>query len=397
MGLFDFEFDDAGDAADSERLNELVSAYETGVSTYFDSHALEEIATHYYEQGRFEDALGAIERLVEAQPYASDGWMRRGILQSLLGRHAAALDSYDRALAIGFAVIAAVRTDDRELEPGALFDFGGHEPRLPRGKTHREAAPSSYAAGWSPAASAQGRERLLDQPLQLSRGRFAELDGLAGDTYDLSLSTENVSIDLDPGQGSIFSQVQRPNLGNGRYGLNVYNAYLFEGDERLMNPYGVILVNPAKHASVKTQAGQRFIDWLAQHPVTTVLQARGERIHPASASLANESGHIESESAEHDLHCFQAIRRMDEILVAVQGRSGRPQLQELRCEWTQFEGPLDLRRPGVQRRLEQREDLNADRLKHHLAACATTETQNASGKGRSGGSRRSSAKPIRIL
>jgi pimeloyl-ACP methyl ester carboxylesterase/predicted glycosyltransferase len=58
------------------------------------------------------------------------------------------------------------------------------------------------------------------------------------------------------------------------------------------------------------------IDWLAQHPVTTVLEASGERIHPASALLANESGHIESESAEHDLHCFQAIRRMDEILLA---------------------------------------------------------------------------------
>ena len=47
-----------------------------------------------------------------------------------------------------------------------------------------------------------------------------------------------------------------------------------------------------------------------------MLEARGERIHPASAHLANESGHIESESAEHDLHCFQAIRRMDEILLA---------------------------------------------------------------------------------
>ena len=58
------------------------------------------------------------------------------------------------------------------------------------------------------------------------------------------------------------------------------------------------------------------IDWLAQHPVTAVLEAEGERIHPASALLANESGHIESESAEHDLHAFQAIRRMDEILVA---------------------------------------------------------------------------------
>ncbi len=58
------------------------------------------------------------------------------------------------------------------------------------------------------------------------------------------------------------------------------------------------------------------IDWLAQHPVIAVLEARGERVHPASAHLANESRHIESESAEHDLHCFQAIRRMDEILIA---------------------------------------------------------------------------------
>jgi pimeloyl-ACP methyl ester carboxylesterase/predicted glycosyltransferase len=58
------------------------------------------------------------------------------------------------------------------------------------------------------------------------------------------------------------------------------------------------------------------IDWLAQNPVTRVLEARGERVHPASERLANESGHIESESAEHDLHCFQAIRRMDEILLA---------------------------------------------------------------------------------
>jgi pimeloyl-ACP methyl ester carboxylesterase/predicted glycosyltransferase len=57
------------------------------------------------------------------------------------------------------------------------------------------------------------------------------------------------------------------------------------------------------------------IQWLAQHPVTSVLQARGEAIHSASAALASETAHIESECAEHDLHVFQAIRRMDEILV----------------------------------------------------------------------------------
>ncbi len=58
------------------------------------------------------------------------------------------------------------------------------------------------------------------------------------------------------------------------------------------------------------------VDWLAQHPVTAVLEANGEHVHPASARLANESSHMESESAEHDLHCFQAWRRMDEVLLA---------------------------------------------------------------------------------
>jgi pimeloyl-ACP methyl ester carboxylesterase len=58
------------------------------------------------------------------------------------------------------------------------------------------------------------------------------------------------------------------------------------------------------------------IDWLAQDPVTRLLAASGESIHPLSARLANESRHIELESDEHDLHAFQAIRRMDEILIA---------------------------------------------------------------------------------
>jgi tungstate transport system substrate-binding protein len=35
-----------------------------------------------------------------------------------------------------------------------------------------------------------------------------------------------------------------------------------EGDNRLFNQYGVILVNPEKHPSVKKELGQQFIDWL---------------------------------------------------------------------------------------------------------------------------------------
>ena len=39
-------------------------------------------------------------------------------------------------------------------------------------------------------------------------------------------------------------------------------AIVVEGDNRLFNQYGVILVNPAKHAHVKKDLGQAFIDWL---------------------------------------------------------------------------------------------------------------------------------------
>jgi tungstate transport system substrate-binding protein len=35
-----------------------------------------------------------------------------------------------------------------------------------------------------------------------------------------------------------------------------------EGDNRLFNQYGIILVNPEKHANVKAEAGQTFIDWI---------------------------------------------------------------------------------------------------------------------------------------
>jgi pimeloyl-ACP methyl ester carboxylesterase len=49
------------------------------------------------------------------------------------------------------------------------------------------------------------------------------------------------------------------------------------------------------------------VDWLAQDPVTRLLEAGGERVHPLSSRLASESRHIEMESGEHDLHCFQAV------------------------------------------------------------------------------------------
>ena len=39
-------------------------------------------------------------------------------------------------------------------------------------------------------------------------------------------------------------------------------AIAVEGDKRLFNQYGIILVNPARHLGVKREMGQAFIDWL---------------------------------------------------------------------------------------------------------------------------------------
>ena len=57
------------------------------------------------------------------------------------------------------------------------------------------------------------------------------------------------------------------------------------------------------------------VDWLAQDPVTRLLNANDERVHPASCLMVSESAHIEAEAGEHELHAFQALRRMDEILI----------------------------------------------------------------------------------
>lgn len=79
---------------------------------------------------------------------------------------------------------------------------------------------------------------------------------------------------------------------------------------------GHVLRDLAIARSLRERVPDLEIEWLAQSPVTEVLRAHGEAIHPASAELASESTHWEGEATQHDLHAFHAFRRMDEILCA---------------------------------------------------------------------------------
>ena len=65
---------------------------------------------------------------------------------------------------------------------------------------------------------------------------------------------------------------------------------LVEGDKRLFNQYGVILVNPEKHANVKKELGQQFIDWLVSPAGQNAIadyKINGEQLFYPNASDAS--------------------------------------------------------------------------------------------------------------
>jgi pimeloyl-ACP methyl ester carboxylesterase/predicted glycosyltransferase len=59
------------------------------------------------------------------------------------------------------------------------------------------------------------------------------------------------------------------------------------------------------------------VDFLAAGPADRLVEVSGERLHPATSLLLNESAHVESwATADHQLHAFNALWDMDEIMAA---------------------------------------------------------------------------------
>jgi tungstate transport system substrate-binding protein len=64
-----------------------------------------------------------------------------------------------------------------------------------------------------------------------------------------------------------------------------------EGDAKLFNPYGVILVNPAKHTHVRQEYGQQFIDWLTSRDGQAAIASykiEGQQLFFPSASTPTQ-------------------------------------------------------------------------------------------------------------
>jgi pimeloyl-ACP methyl ester carboxylesterase/UDP:flavonoid glycosyltransferase YjiC (YdhE family) len=58
------------------------------------------------------------------------------------------------------------------------------------------------------------------------------------------------------------------------------------------------------------------VDFLAANPADRVVEAHGEHLHPATRLLFNESAHVEGWARDHELHAFNALWAMDEVMAA---------------------------------------------------------------------------------
>jgi tungstate transport system substrate-binding protein len=97
---------------------------------------------------------------------------------------------------------------------------------------------------------------------------------------ELALWNKNAGIDIEKEKGPWYKSIGQ-GMGAALNTAGASNAYVLsdrgtwisfknkgdlaiavEGDKRLFNQYGVMLVNPEKHPNVKKDLGQQFIDWL---------------------------------------------------------------------------------------------------------------------------------------
>jgi len=93
--------------------------------------------------------------------------------------------------------------------------------------------------------------------------------GLAGLADKMSSGYQSCGCGMGPAL-NIASSSEAYVLADRGTWLNFKNrgdlVVLVEGDNKLFNQYGVMLVNPAKHPQVKVAEGQKFVDWVVSAP-----------------------------------------------------------------------------------------------------------------------------------
>ena len=169
--------------------------------------------------------------------------------------------------------VQRLRADRAEERPGEDRRRQGHRRRA----EETRGGAGAVRVAWRPQRHAHGRAALWKVAgidLDKSKGPWYRDTGQGMGPALNTAASMNAYILADRGTWLAFK-----NRGD----LTI----LVEGDKRLFNQYGVMLVNPAKHPNVKKELGQQFVDWLISPDGQTAIagyKIGGEQLFYPNAS-----------------------------------------------------------------------------------------------------------------
>ena len=133
------------------------------------------------------------------------------------------------------------------------------DPAGVSGMSDVTAAMTKIAKAEAPFASRGDDSGTHKAELSLWADAGIDVDAASGGWYRETGSGMGATLNTGTGMGAYIMTDRATwiSFGNkGDYGVAV------EGDDKMFNQYGIILVNPEKHANVKAVEGQTFIDWV---------------------------------------------------------------------------------------------------------------------------------------
>jgi len=134
-----------------------------------------------------------------------------------------------------------------------------HDPAGIAGRQDAAEALEAIAAAGATFASRGDDSGTHQAERRLWAGTGVDVDAASGRWYRETGSGMGSTLNVAIGSGA-YTLTDRATWIS--FGNRADHRILVQGDDALFNQYGVILVNPARHANVKAEAAQRFIDWL---------------------------------------------------------------------------------------------------------------------------------------
>jgi tungstate transport system substrate-binding protein len=146
----------------------------------------------------------------------------------------------------------------------------GHDPAGIHGSKDVVAAFKKIAAGKAPFISRGDDSGTHKAELKFWREADVDAKRASGGWYREAGQGMGATLNTAIGMGA-YALTDRATWSSFRNRADF--RIMVEGDERLFNQYGVILVSPAKHPRVKADLGQQFVDWLVSAEGQNAIRA----------------------------------------------------------------------------------------------------------------------------